>query len=187
MNCKCQQPNQGISPYSGQMYAPNTMMQHHPNQFMGAHAQPGMTQPSTPMAQPQYGTMDYGANHQSMTQGYPNQNQMVGGYQQQPQNMNMQAYQPAGHMGYPQAQTEQQQMGYPQPGQPQVGNNQMDQGMPQYGAPMHGPDQPSQPVMPTYQNATNYPMPGQGNQNNGYPGAMPQPGYIPEEHDDDFD
>jgi len=29
--------------------------------------------------------------------------------------------------------------------------------------------------------------PGQPNAYNGYPGTMPQPGYVPEEHDDDFD
>lgn len=176
MNCKCQQPTQGVPPNSGQMYTPNSMMQHHPNQVMGAQ-HTGINQP--PMAQPQYGAMDYnGTNYQTMPQGYPYQNQMVGGYQQQPQYMNMNPHQPA-QMGYPQ--TGQPQVGYPHPGQGQVGNHQIDwQGMPQYGLP-NGADQPSQPMMPMNQapNATNYP--------NGYPGTMPQQGYIPEEHDDDFD
>jgi len=160
------------------MHTPNTMMAQ-PNQMMGAQHTDVSQQPM--MSQPQYNVMGYGGgNHQSMPQGPAYQNQMVGGYQQQPQYMNMQPHQQPTQM-------------YPQAVQPQMGHQMDWEGMQPYGHSMAGQEFASQPMMPTGNhhplNAAQYPMggPGQPNDYHGYPGTMPQPGYVPEEHDDDFD
>ncbi|PYZ93569.1 hypothetical protein CR194_10420 [Salipaludibacillus keqinensis] len=168
MKCKCQKhPGHPMpSPYYGQMMPYNH----------GA-----MQQPMQGMMMPENHSGGYGESMQPMM-GYPQH------YQQAHQgfNNNMGWQPPQQMQQYPQQMTQPQMgdQGMPNMGMggqemPYMEGNNMQQMGQQYDQSMQSPDQ-----------GNSYPMQGPNthqNQMNGYPGMMPQTGYVPEEHDDDFD
>ncbi|WP_280769326.1 hypothetical protein [Salipaludibacillus daqingensis] len=180
MNCNC---HKKAKQYPGYMQTPNAMM-HQPSQVMGASHPPSQAHMMY-QQQPQYGAMSHPAYHHQATQGYAN---MGGSYSQQHSQPNHMTMNPSqlGQMGFPQQQgspqtdfslAEHQYSGF-QEGHP-------------YGSPGAGQGQEAQPMMgnhisPQPQYAMSY-QDAYHSQPNGYPGVMPDTGYVPEEHDDDFD